>query len=99
MINKWELIGKIKSSEWRFKVLKILKENMKTPIELSKEANISSSHISEVIKDLGEMKLIECKNPNLRKGKIFSMTNLGKEILKRVLEVEPSLFLKQLEKR
>ena len=84
MINKWELIGKIKSSEWRFKVLKILKENMKTPSELSKEANISSSHISEVIKDLREMKLIECKNPNLRKGKIFSITNLGKEILKEV---------------
>lgn len=84
MVNKWELIGKIKSSEWRFKVLKILRENMKTPSELSKEASISSSHISEVIKDLGEMKLIECKNPILRKGKIYSITKLGKDILKEL---------------
>jgi len=28
------------------------------------------------------MKLIECKNPNLEKGKIYSITKLGKEILK-----------------
>ena len=80
MSNKWELIGKIKSSEWRFKVLKILKENMKTPSELSKEADISSSHISEVIKNLKEMRLIECKTPNLRKGKIYCITKLGKDI-------------------
>jgi len=81
MVNKWELIGKIKSSNWRLRVLIILNENMKTPIELSKKANISSSHISEVIKDLMKMKLIECKNPNLRKGKIYAITKIGKEIL------------------
>lgn len=82
MGDKWELIGKIKSSEWRLKVLKSLGNNMKLPSELSKETNISSSHISEVIKELTKMKLIECKNPKLRKGKIYSITKLGKEILK-----------------
>ncbi len=84
MGDKWELIGKIKSSEWRFRVLKILKSGLKLPSELSKEANISSSHISEVIRDLKEMKLIECKNPDLRKGKIYSITKKGKEILKEL---------------
>ena len=67
MGDKWELIGKVKSSEWRLKVMKILKENIKLPSELSNEADISSSHISEVLKDLEKMRLIECKNPNLRK--------------------------------
>jgi ArsR family transcriptional regulator, cadmium/lead-responsive transcriptional repressor len=84
MGDKWELIGKLKSSEWRLRVLKILEKEMKQPSELSKEANISSSHISEVIRNLEELKLIECKNPNLRKGKIYSITNLGKEILKEI---------------
>jgi len=84
MENKWELIGKIKSSEWRLKVLKILQGNPKMPMELSKDANISSSHISEVIKDLKKLKLIECMNPSLRKGKIYSITKLGKEILKKI---------------
>lgn len=81
MGDKWELIGKIKSSEWRLRVLKILNESMKLPSELSKEANISTSHISEVLGNLEEMRLIECKNPSLRKGKIYSITKLGKEIL------------------
>lgn len=82
---KWELIGKVKSSEWRFRVLKILNSGLKLPSELSKEADISSSHISEVIRDLREMNLIECKNPNLRKGKIYSITKLGKDILKELI--------------
>lgn len=84
MGDKWELIGRIKSSEWRLKVLKILNAGMKLPSELSKEANISSSHISEVLGDLDEMKLIECKNPTLRKGKIYAITKLGKDILKEI---------------
>ena len=84
MGDKWELIGKIKSSDWRLRVLKILDKEMKMPSELSKEANISSSHISEVIRELEKMKIIECKNPNLRKGKIYSITKLGKDILKEI---------------
>lgn len=84
MVDKWELIGKIKSSEWRLKVLRILEKDIKLPSELAKEANISSSHISEVIKDLEKMKLVECKNPKLRKGKIYSITKLGKEILEEL---------------
>lgn len=81
MNDKWELIGKIKSSDWRFKVLRILRENMKMPSEVSREANISSSHISEVIGELEKMNLIECKNPSLRKGRIYAITKLGKDIL------------------
>ena len=84
MGDKWELIGKIKSSELRLKVLRILDTGVKTPSELSKESSISSSHISDVIRELEEMKLIECKNPNLRKGKIYAITNLGKDILKEL---------------
>ena len=82
MVNKWGLIGKIKSSEWRHRVLRILSQEPKTPMELVKEADISSSHISEVLKDLRDLKLIECKTPDLRKGKIYSPTQLGKKILK-----------------
>ena len=84
MGDKWELIGKIKSSEWRLRVLKILTQGTKMPSELAKEAKISSSHISEVLSFLEEIKLIECKNPGLRKGKIYSITKLGKEILEEL---------------
>lgn len=84
MVDKWELIGKLKSSEWRLRVLQILSKGVKTPKELSKEADISSSHISEVIGELAEMKLIELKTPNLRKGKIYSITKKGKDVLGEV---------------
>lgn len=84
MANKWELIGKVKSSDWRFRVLLALKESVKTPSELSKEVKISYSHISDLLNELGEMKLIACKTPNLRKGKIYAITKLGKDVLKEI---------------
>ncbi len=84
MGDKWELIGKIKSSDWRLKVLKILNIGVKMPSEISKESKISYSHISETLTDLENLGLIECKNPNLRKGKIYSITKLGKTILEEV---------------
>lgn len=80
MDNKWELLGKVKASTLKYKVLKILHQTNKTPNELVKEANISSSHISEVLKDLQKLKLIKCLTPNLRKGKIYSLTELGNKI-------------------
>lgn len=87
MGDKWELIGKLKSSGWRLRVLKTLSNGVKTPNELSKQTYISSSHISEVLRDLKGMELIECKNPDLRKGKIYSITKLGKNILKELIKI------------
>ena len=83
--NKWEIIGKLKSSSWRVRVLRALK-NAKTPKELAKETNISSSHISEVLREFQEMKLIKCLNPGLRKGKLYVITENGKKMLNKFVE-------------
>lgn len=82
MVNKWELKGKIGSSNYRKKVLLKLSEGVFTPKQLEKALNIKLSHISRTLTELEKMKLIECLNPTLRKGKMFKITQLGKQILK-----------------
>ncbi len=84
MGKKWGLVARIKASTWKLKVLQALLQKNKTPNELVKETGISSSHISEVLKDLEELKLIKCLTPELRKGKIYSITELGKSTLKEI---------------
>jgi len=80
--TKWEDIGFIASSEYRKKVLKVL-ENHKMPSSLSRELNINKTHISRTLKELSNRKMIECKTPNIRKGKIYVITDYGKNVLKK----------------
>lgn len=83
MVSKWKLTGLVQSSAYRKKVLKTLKET-KTPTQLEKELDIKISHISRTLKELREMKLIKCHAPDLRKGKLYQITKLGKEVLDKI---------------
>jgi len=83
MVNKWELAGKVRSSSYRLRILSKLLDSNKTPTQLSKELNIKMSHISRALTELVKMGLIESLTPELRKGKMYTISKLGKEILKR----------------
>ena len=84
MVNKWELKGKVDASSYRKRVLSKLNEDVFAPKELEKNLDIKMSHISRTLAELENMKLIKCITPELRKGKQFRITKLGKEVLKRV---------------
>lgn len=82
MVNKWELRGKVISSEYRKKVLMKLNEKVMMPNELRKNLDIKMSHISRTLKEIENMGLITCLTPELRKGKQYTITKQGKEVLK-----------------
>jgi len=81
MVNKWELAGKINSSDYRKRVLLSLKEGNKTPTQLSKSLDIKMSHISRALKELENMNLIKCLTPELRKSKMYEITKLGRNCI------------------
>ncbi len=80
----WELIGKIKASEYRTRIVKVLAKGNKTPAELSKELNFHISHVSRALNELEKRGVVKCLTPKLRKGKIYSLTEEGKRIRKEV---------------
>ncbi len=82
----WEKYGYVAASRYRQKVLKLLKENPKTPKQLSGETNLHLSHVSATLSELIEKGLVKCLTPNLRRGKIFSLTEEGTEIAKELLK-------------
>ncbi len=81
--TKWDDIGFVISSNYRKKVLKAL-DTEKQPSELSKELNINKTHISRTLNELESKGMIKCLNPNLKKGKLYVISDYGKEILKEV---------------
>jgi predicted transcriptional regulator len=82
--TKWKHKSLIISSEYRKKVLKSLDGNPKMPSKISKEVNINKTHISKTLRELEKAKLIKCLTPNSIKGKLYTITNYGKEILNEV---------------
>lgn len=76
-----ELVGFVKISDYRTKVLKLIDNDMKMPSEIGKELNIRTNHISTVLTDLKKQGLVICVNNNVRKGRLYKNTDLGKKVL------------------
>ncbi|RLF43986.1 MAG: transcriptional regulator [Thermoplasmata archaeon] len=73
----------IKSSGYRCKILKAIGNNVITPIEISKAIKIRLNHVSMYLKELKEAGLVKCLNEENKKGRLYTLTKLGKEVLER----------------
>jgi predicted transcriptional regulator len=80
----WETISYVTSNKIRFSVLVSLKNKSKTPTAISKDINFPLTHTSTALKNLEEKKLVKCLTPSSRKNKFYSITEVGKEILKKI---------------
>ncbi len=83
MVNKWELAGKVHASSYRIKVLSKLAETPRMPTQLSKELDIKMSHISRTLRELVNLGLVESLTPEVRKSRVYGITNLGIEVLEK----------------
>ncbi len=80
----FEILGYIKISPYRTKTLKSIGSELKMPSEIAKENNIKTSQVSSALSDLKEKDLVICVNEEVRKGRLYRCTDLGKEILKKL---------------
>jgi DNA-binding MarR family transcriptional regulator len=79
----WEDVGIVRASQHRQDILGILAHRSSTPKEMAEALKI---HLSQVTRNLREMEkrgMIECMTPQLRKGRIYTITNKGREILEQ----------------
>lgn len=80
----WKKYGYVLSSTYRQKIVLSLKEGPKTPKQISLESRLHLSHVSYVLKDLGNNSIVKCLTPDLRKGKLYGLTKDGKEVADRI---------------
>ena len=60
--------------------MKSLEGNVKIPSEISKDAEIFQNHISNTFRQLKEHELVECINPEVRKGRLYRHTDKGEKV-------------------
>ncbi len=87
MNETWNLVGFILGSEYRQKIIFGLEKSIKTPKQIAKETGIQINHVSNVLRELIDRELIVCKTPELRKGRLYQITEKGKEILNRINKI------------
>ena len=77
----------IKSGSQRQKIIKSLKD-IKTPKDIQNETKLKFSNISDCLNSFKERKIVNCLNLQMKKGRIYELTNLGKQILKEIEKLE-----------
>ncbi|MDO5859921.1 MarR family transcriptional regulator [Methanobrevibacter sp.] len=83
--NLWKMIGFLEASPSRKKtIICIGEEDYKKPSEIGREMKLTSSQVSNALKDLKEEKLVKCLNEDASKGRLYANTELGLEVLKRL---------------
>ena len=71
-------------STYRVKTVKALKDEIKTPTQIAADTGIRTNHMSKVLKELKESGVAECINEEVRKGRIYRLTDLGDEIVDKL---------------
>ena len=74
----------VKISKYRTKVMKSLDGDVKIPTAIAKDSDIRPNHISKVLAELKAHELVECINPEVRKGRLYRLTDKGDEIVKNL---------------
>lgn len=72
----------VQISTYRTKVMKSLDDEVKIPSQIAKDSEIRQNHISKVLAELKAHELVECINPEVRKGRLYRLTDNGEEIVK-----------------
>ena len=73
-------ISYVEISQYRKKVMKSLEGNVKIPTVIARDSGIRTNHISKVLGELKEHKLVECINPEVRKGRLYRLTDKGEKV-------------------
>ena len=77
-------LGFVVASKYRKYIVKILLESEKTPKELSELSDTSLPHISGLLRDLNDKNIIKCQNPDMRKGRLYTLTKTGRKIAEKI---------------
>ena len=77
-------ISYVEISKYRKKVMKSLEGDVKIPTAIANDSGVRTNHISKVLSELKAHELVECINPEVRKGRLYRLTDKGDEVVKNL---------------
>ena len=83
-----KLTSYVQISKYREKTLKSIGDDVKIPTNIAKDSGIRTNHISKVLSELKNKEIVECINEEARKGRLYRLTDTGKEVLDTIIDKE-----------
>ena len=77
-------ISYVQISTYGTKAMKALEDEVKIPSIIARDSGIRTNHISKVLSELKAHELVECINPEVRKGRLYRHTEKGNQIVKKL---------------
>lgn len=77
-------ISYVNISSYRTKVMKSLEDDVKIPSKIVEDSDIGQNHISKILAELKAHEMVECINPEVRKGRLYRLTDKGEEVTKNI---------------
>ena len=77
-------ISYVKISTYRTRVMVSLEDEIKILSKIAEDADIRQNHISKVLAELKAHNLVECINPEYRKGRLYRLTDKGDDVVKNI---------------
>lgn len=68
-----EDVDYVRNSGYRTRVVKSLNGSIKIPSEIAEDAEIFNNHISKTLRQLKERGLVECVNPEAKRGRLYRL--------------------------
>ena len=81
-----KLTSFVQISKYREKTLKSIGDEVKIPTNIAKDSGIRTNHISKVLSELKGKEIVECINEEARKGRLYRLTDTGKNVLENIKE-------------
>lgn len=83
-----KLTSYVQISKYREKTLKSIGDEVKIPTHIAKDSGIRTNHISKVLSELKSKDIVECINEEARKGRLYRLTDTGKDVLDNITTKE-----------
>ena len=74
----------VNRSKYRVNTLQAIGDGVKMPKEIARDSGILQNHISNVLRELKDKDLVECLNPDVRKGRLYRLSDDGLEMLDKI---------------
>ena len=86
--EKIDKLGFVRASRYRNNILLFVRDSVKKPSEIANSVDLSDKNISRYLKDLKNKNLIVCLNENAKMGRLYKLTDEGKELLECLSPME-----------
>lgn len=80
----WRLYSFVLRGKLRKSIMLSLKVRPKVSSEIASELKTSLPNISKSMNELKKKDLVECLTPELKVGRVYALTKIGKEIIRKI---------------